>query len=41
MYTLGTAANKTTANKVKDKNILIFVFNASNIQIIRLKQIST
>ncbi len=31
MYTLGTAANKTTANKVREKNILIFAFNVSNI----------
>ena len=41
MYTLGTDANKTTANKVSEKNILTFAFNVSNIQIIRIKQIST
>ena len=34
MYTLGTAANKTTANKVTEKNILNFDFNRTNIQII-------
>ena len=39
MYTLGTAANNTTANKVTDKNILNFDFNDSNIRIIQIKHI--